>query len=225
MMRRILFSILLAVAATPVGETRGQSSGDAPQPSRWEAAISKFEARDAQEAPPTEGVLFIGSSSIRMWDLDKWFPDAPVINRGFGGSEIADSIEFADRIIFPHAPRVVVLYAGDNDIAKGKTPEVVVADYRRFVETVRKKLPKARIVFIAIKPSLSRWKLIEKIRQANGEIQKLTEQDPLAEFVDVDTPMLGEDGRPRKELFKDDGLHLNEEGYRLWTKLVKERLE
>jgi lysophospholipase L1-like esterase len=189
-------------------------------PSRWEATIAKFEAQDKNSPPPEGGILFVGSSSIRMWKLDQWFPNLRANNRGFGGSEIADSIQFADRIILRYKPKVIVLYAGDNDIGRGKSPDVVVEDFQKFVKAVRPTLPRTRIVFIAIKPSIARWKLVDKMREANRRIQKLTQDDKLLEFVDVDTPMIGDDGRPRKELFLKDGLHMNDEGYRLWTKLV-----
>jgi len=192
---------------------------------RWEPAIRRFEKQDEQSPPAEGGILFVGSSSIKRWDLDESFPNLPVINRGFGGSQIADSVHFADRIILKHKPRVVVLYAGDNDIARGKSPQQVSADYAAFVRKIREKLPSARIVFIAIKPSLSRWKLVEKMRAANKMIRKQTQSDKLQVYVDIDEPMLGDDGRPRKELFVKDGLHLSEQGYRLWAKLVRPHLK
>ena len=194
-------------------------------PSRYEQAIRAFEEQDRKQSPPTEGILFIGSSSIRGWNLEPHFSGLPVINRGFGGSHIADSIAFAERVILPYRPKVIVLYAGDNDVAAGKSPQCVLADYKAFVAKVRKSLPKTRIVFIAIKPSISRWSLVGKMRQANRLIQAATEKDRRQVFVDIDTPMIGSDGRPRKELFKSDGLHLNETGYKLWAKLVKPHLK
>ena len=137
----------------------------------------------------------------------------------------SDSIQFAERIIIPYRPRVVVLYAGDNDIAHGKSPDQVLADYRVFVEKVRRALPETKIVFVAIKPSIRRWKLVDKMREANRRIRAVTESDPLQEFVDIDPPMIGDDGEPKPELFKSDGLHLNEEGYKLWSSLVQPHLK
>jgi lysophospholipase L1-like esterase len=193
--------------------------------SRWEPAIRKFEAQDQKQMPPAEGILFIGSSSIVGWDLAKWFPDLPVINRGFGGSQIADSVEFAHRIVWPYRPRVIVLYAGDNDIAAGKSPAEVLADYRRFVERVHEALPKTRIVFVAIKPSIRRWNLVDKMRKANRLIRAVTEKDERLVYVDIDGPMIGDDGKPRRALFKPDGLHLNADGYKLWSALVRPHLK
>ncbi len=140
--------------------------------SRWEKYIARFEAADKKQMPEPGGVLFIGSSSIRMWKtLKQDFAGFSVINRGFGGSQIADSTHFAGRILHPYKPRQIVLYAGDNDVAAGKSPETVLADFQKFVKTVHAKLPEARISFIAIKPSLSRWKLSEKMAKANALVR------------------------------------------------------
>ncbi len=125
-------------------------------PTRWESTIEKFEAQDKASPPPTGGALFIGSSSIRKWNLDKTFPDRKdTINRGFGGSQMADSAHYADRIAIPYKPRVIVVYAGDNDIAAGKSPQTVLADYQAFVKKIHAALPNTRIVYIAIKPSIA----------------------------------------------------------------------
>ena len=127
--------------------------------SRWEKAIAAFEEQDAKKPPPQNAIVFVGSSSVRLWKLQKSFPDLQTINRGFGGSQIVDSVHFAERIILKHEPRIVALYAGDNDIAAGKSPTQVAADFKQFVKTVRIMLPKTRIIFIAIKPSIKRWNL------------------------------------------------------------------
>lgn len=191
---------------------------------KWEKSIAAFEAADAKDAPPQGGILFVGSSSIRLWDVAKSFPDRVVINRGFGGSQIADSVHFADRIILKHKPRIVVLYAGDNDINAKKTPKRVADDFRRFVETIHKELPNTRIGFIAIKPSIKRWSLVEKMRKANALIAEQCKSNEKLTYLDIDAPMLGADGKPRPELFAKDGLHLNETGYEVWAKVVREYL-
>ena len=192
--------------------------------SRWEAAIQAFEQQDAEQTPPKNGIVFVGSSSIRKWDLKKSFPDLNAINRGFGGSEMSDSVEFADRIVLKHEPRVVVVYAGDNDIAHDKTPQRVRDDFRQLVELIHAKLPKTKIVFIAVKPSIKRWALIDQVRETNRLITGLTALDERLQFVDVDKPMIGSNGLPRKELFVADGLHLSDEGYAIWTSLVMPHL-
>ncbi|MCA9075644.1 MAG: hypothetical protein KDA93_11470 [Planctomycetaceae bacterium] len=193
-------------------------------PERWEADIRKFEQQD-RETPPTKGgILFVGSSSIRFWKLGQHFPELQPLNRGFGGSEVADSVHFADRIVLPYEPRTIVMYAGDNDIAGGKTPEEVHHDFERFVGIVHENLPETKIVYIAIKPSIKRWKLVDRMRAANALICATCDENDRLEFVDIDTPMIGDDGEPRQELFIEDGLHLSEEGYRLWSKLVMPHL-
>ncbi|WP_417380867.1 SGNH/GDSL hydrolase family protein [Gimesia sp.] len=187
---------------------------------RWEKSISQFEKQDQEQGVKQGGILFVGSSSIRMWDLDKYFPGQSVLNRGFGGSEIVDSTHFADRIVIKHQPKVIFLYAGDNDLARKKTAEEVSADFKKFVAKVHKSLPETRIVFIAIKPSISRWKLADTIQQANKLIAAQCAKNELLEFADVWEPMLGEDGKPRPELFKSDGLHMEHAGYLIWKKAV-----
>ena len=146
-------------------------------PGRWESAIRAFEKQDRKTPPSKNSVLFAGSSSIVRWDVSKYFPDLNTINRGFGGSQIADSVYFADRIILKYKPAIVVLYAGDNDIARGKTSEQVAADFESFVKKIREDLPQTRIVFIAIKPSLKRWGLFEEIQKTNALIAASCEKD------------------------------------------------
>src|SRR5438093_1816424 len=124
------------------------------QTNRFDAEIAAFEARDRTNPPPKNAILFIGSSSIRMWKtLAQDFPEHKVINRGFGGSEISDSVHFADRIVVPYRPTMIVMYAGGNDINAGKNPERVAADFKAFVEKVRTKLPETRIAYISIAPN------------------------------------------------------------------------
>ncbi len=192
---------------------------------RWESDIAAYEAMDRKSPPVQDGIVFIGSSSVRLWDVRKSFPDLPVVNRGFGGSQLADSVRYADRILIPYRPKTVVLYAGDNDLAAGKSPEQVLADYKAFAAKVHDALPDTRIVYVAVKPSPKRWALIEKIRETNRLIRAAAEQDPRQVFVDVEKPMLTAEGQPRAELYRADELHLNEEGYKLWTELVRPHLE
>jgi lysophospholipase L1-like esterase len=198
---------------------------DKPDFSRWEKAIAAFERRDGEKPPPKDAIVFVGSSSIVKWDLAKSFPGVEAINRGFGGSQLADSVHFAPRIVTKYEPRLVVLYAGDNDLAAGKTPEQVADDFRAFVQAVRKDLPKTRIVYLSIKLSIARWKLADKIRQADALIEAVCKQGDGLQYVDVATPLLGEDGKPRAELFAPDGLHLNEKGYEVWASVVKPHLK
>ena len=197
-----------------------------PAAARFADDIARFAAADSDAPPQPGGVLFVGSSSIRMWEtLAADFPDVAVFNRGFGGSELEDVIRYADRIVFPYAPRLIVLYAGDNDIAAGKTPARVFADYRAFADTACARLPAVRLAYISIKPSPARWALVDSMRAANALIERHTRTNPRLVYIDVFTPMLRADGMPRDELFLEDGLHLNARGYALWRERVAPYLE
>lgn len=216
---------LVAALAVLAGAPLRSGAEDAPDPfAKWEQEIAAIEAKDKESPPPENALLFIGSSSIRLWDLAAAFPGEKTINRGFGGSELADSTHFAPRLVFPHRPRQIILYAGDNDLANGKSAERVAADFADFVIAVRKELPEIPIAYIAIKPSLARWKLWPAIQAANAAIRAHCEGEPALTFIDIATPMLGEDGRPRKDLLVDDGLHLNPQGYAVWNDAVRKAL-
>ena len=207
----VLLGLLAALAAAAADS----------KTNRFDAEIAAFQRRDATNPPPKGAILFIGSSSIRLWKtLASDFPEHRVINRGFGGSAIADSVHFADRIVLPYAPRQIVLYAGGNDINGGKTPEEVLADFKAFVAKVRATLPQTRISYIAIAGNPARWAQVEKVKAANGLIAEFTRTDPRLEFIDVFPHLLGTDGQPRTELFVADRLHMNEKGYAVWRKLV-----
>lgn len=212
-------SLVLAVACAAVaGCAAAPSAADA---DRWEEAIRAFEDADLERLPPLGANLFLGSSSIRLWDLEASFPGYPVVRRGFGGSEVADSVRYAPRIVLPLRPRTIVVYAGDNDIARGKTPEAVRDDFQALVDLVGRELPGARVVFLSIKPSLARWHLADPMRRANDLICALADVRERVEFIDVWPVMLGADGRPRRELLLEDGLHLSADGYRLWASIVR----
>ena len=170
---------------------------------------------------PKDPVLFVGSSSIRMWDTAKAFPEFATINRGFGGSQICDSVHFADVFVVKYLPRMIVFYAGDNDVNSGKSAEQVHVDFTAFVANVRKSLPKTPILFISIKPSIARWAKRDVMREANALIAADCEKDETLEYLDVWPAMLGDDGQPRKDIFIEDGLHMNETGYKLWNDLMR----
>jgi lysophospholipase L1-like esterase len=197
------------------------ASAAQPVPGRWEAEVAAYESGDRTSPPPSGEIVFIGSSSIKLWDLQKSFPDLKAINRGIIGSQLADAVRYADRLVIPYKPRIVVVYAGDNDIDGGATSEQVAVQFERFVRTLRAALPAVRIVFIGIKPSLQRWDVIERVRLANALIRAYATHDDGVAFVDVDNAMLGWDEQPRRELFVSDGLHLTPEGYGVWTMLLR----
>lgn len=186
----------------------------------WAAELSAFDAQDRAAPYRRGGVVFVGSSSIRFWDLDASFPGRDYLNRGFGGSQIADSVEYLELLVLRHEPRAVVLYAGDNDVAAGKTPAAVAADFDAFARGLHAALPSAHLLFLAIKPSVARWNLVERMREANRLIRERVDADSRMTWVDVHAPMIGADGLPRRGLLAADGLHLSAAGYALWTRLL-----
>ncbi len=193
---------------------------------KWEAEIAAFERADHESPPPKGAVLFIGSSSIRLWKtLADDFPQHRIINRGFGGSEIADSVYFADRIVIPYEPRLIVFYAGGNDINAGKSPTEVAADFKAFVAQVQMHLPRTQIAYISIAGNPARWAQVDKVKAANAMIEEFTKATPGLKFINVFPHMLGPDGLPRPEIFSADRLHMNAEGYKLWTGIVRPFLD
>lgn len=188
----------------------------------WEKEISALEAGDITNPPPQHGVLFAGSSTIRLWKtLATDFPGLPVINRGFGGSEISDTTHFADRIIFPYAPRQIVFRAGGNDLWAGKTPTEVCADFKEFVATVHARLPETEILFLAWNNSPLRSAGAARERELNRLVAAFARNQPYVKYADVADVSLDAAGRPRPELFISDQLHFNATGYQLLAERVR----
>jgi lysophospholipase L1-like esterase len=212
-----------APAATP-GPSAQRTFDASPAPlglERFEPEIRAFEIADRALMPASGGIVFFGSSSIRRWtSLADDFPALPVLNRGFGGSTFPEANHYVSRAVLRYRPRTVVVYEGDNDIAIGRSPQQVLADFREFVRLVRDSLPRARIVFIAIKPSPSRWKLADLQREANRLVRDVVATDTLLSYVDVFEPMLGANGRPQPALFVGDSLHMTPAGYAIWRTQV-----
>jgi lysophospholipase L1-like esterase len=189
---------------------------------KWNADIQAFEAADKANPPPGSAVLFIGSSSIRFWKtLATDFPGYRVINRGFGGSDLDDATAFADRIVAPYRPAALVMYAGDNDLQGGDTPEQVRDDFAAFVAKVRQTQPALPIAFIAIKPSVARVALLPNILRADKLIREWAMTQKNVAFLDVVPAMLDAKGQPKPDLFIEDGLHMTAKGYALWVAQVK----
>ncbi|MES2734494.1 MAG: SGNH/GDSL hydrolase family protein [Bacteroidota bacterium] len=192
---------------------------------QWDKEMAAFKEADSLQAPTKGGIVFTGSSSIRLWQhLKEQFPDHHIINRGFGGSQLEDVIALADQIIYPYAPRQVVIYAGDNDLASGKLAEEVAGDFELLFLKIRDRLPAVNIIFLSIKPSPSRSQYLPEIRKTNQLISQFLKKKRKAAYVDVFSGMLGTDGKPRAELFKADSLHINAKGYQEWAALLSKHL-
>lgn len=187
----------------------------------FEPEILAFEAADRATPPPLGGVVFVGSSSFRMWtNAAADFPGVPLLNRGFGGSTLPEVVQLTPRLVLKYQPHLVFLYAGDNDLNAGRTPADVLSDYKTFRGIVRRALPSTRVVFVSIKPSPSRWAIVDRMREANRLVQQEIAGDTLASYVDVFTPMIGANGHPRAELFGPDSLHMTRAGYLLWRERI-----
>ena len=195
-------------------------------PERWLPDIEALTARDQTNPPPADGVVFVGSSSIRLWEtLETDFGGIHVINRGYGGSYLSHTVHFAERIILPYRPRAVVIYAGENDLWDGKTAEALAADFEALRLKVRTALPQCRLIFLSIKLSPSRIRIHNAVREANSLIERICATDPHCRYLDVATPMLMVGGAFRAELYVDDQLHLSPSGYALWRDLIAPHLK
>lgn len=218
-MRWFQFGLLVLALAIPGFRAQADETNvPDPDPARFARAVSTYE-KQVQEAPE-HPVLFYGSSSIRMWKLDEAFPGKPVLNRGFGGSQISDCIHYFDRLVKPHAPSALVFYAGDNDVDSGKGVDQVCADFTAFVTQLHAAFPECVLYYLPIKPSVARWEKWPAMKAINKRIEADAQQNPLLTYIDIATPMFDAEGQPEKSLFLKDGLHLNDSGYARWNKVV-----
>jgi lysophospholipase L1-like esterase len=220
--RRALVALTL-IAGTFAASAPATAPATAQEPAAFpfEADIMRYVAGDLRNPPPKNGVVFIGSSSIGLWKtLQTDFPEHNVINRGFGGSQLSDSVRYAHLIVSPYQPKMVVLFAGTNDLSSGKKAETVFEDFKAFVEKVRIGSPRLKVAYISVSPAPSRWNLIEEIKKTNRLIEEYSKADKNLVYVDVFSKMLDAQGGPRPELFVEDRLHMNPDGYAIWTQVV-----
>jgi len=196
-------------------------------PAMWEGAIRKFEEEDRRSPPPRGVIVFTGSSSIRFWkSLKEDMAPLPVLNRGFGGSQVHQVTHFADRIVLPYQPRAVVFYAGENDMAglffsRKRTPVEIRDAYREFCQNIHRALPEVPIYYISTKPPKRRLKLWPAMQEANRLVREYCAPNERLHYIDIVPAMLDADGKPRRDVFKWDGIHLNEKGYAIWTSVVR----
>ncbi len=219
-----LASLLVMSSAVPLA-VAGPGRTSWPKSERFEKAILAFEAADKTRPPPQNAILFTGASNIVGWKtLAEDFPGLVVINRGFGGSFIADCTHYADRIVIPYKPRIIVLRAGGNEIAAGKPPEKVADDFKAFARKVHARLPNTKIVFWSMTPSVRRLANWDRESRANELIRANMASGKNMVYIDASRSTLGADGKPRPELFTD-GLHFNAEAYKISAKLLRPYLE
>ena len=198
----------------------------AQDPLRFQGEVKQLTAGDSA-INKKKIILFVGSSSIRMWgSLAKDFPKHNTLNRGFGGSEMSDLIYFVDQLIIPYNPTTIFIYEGDNDLSNGKSPDEIVKHFQQLVSLIRQKLsPKTNVYFISPKPSIARWSLKPKYDELNQRLKTLAKQNKRVTFIDMWPPMLEPDGTVKKDLFIEDGLHMNAKGYSIWAAVVKAYLK
>jgi len=217
----LMAAAAVAVAASVAVRTTAQTA------EKWDPAIEKFEQQDKTAPPPKDGIVFIGASSIVRWNLPEYFPElgAKAINRGFGGSQSVDSVRYVDRIVVPYHPRIVVYYAGDNDVEANVPAAEIAHQFTLFEQKVHAALPNTNVIFISIKPSIRRWKWMDVIHSANAMVKTYCAKTPHTQFMDIEQKMLGADGKPNPDLLVADGLHMTPAGYRIWTDALKAMLE
>ena len=193
---------------------------------RFDNTIREYEQQDVQDFPMPGGIVFTGSSSIRMWStIQADLAPLPIVSRGFGGSTIPEVLHYADRIIYPYQPQMVVVYAGENDIAKGFTPAEVLDNFKKLTADIRQNLPEAEVYFISIKPSVLRWEMWPTMQETNQIIQNYIAEHGYLHYFDAASTMLDDTGVVKKDIFIEDNLHMNAKGYEGWTELMKPELE
>ena len=218
----------IALTATESAAEEGQRTKVAPRVARWESTIKNFEALDARTPPPRDAVLLVGGSNARRWaNVDESFPNHRIINRGFGGARLTEILHFADRIVVPYSPKVIVVNAGGNDLNAGSTPAQVRETAESFITAVRVKLPKTQIYFLGL-PYVRRTNTNPEgralIGKFNLEFAKLAEKEPKVMFIDLAPAFLDDRGNFRPELFVEDGTHFSHTGYALVAGLLRDKL-
>ena len=191
------------------------------------ADIRQFRTNDSINPPPQHAILFVGSSSFTRWtDVQDYFPGFIIINRGFGGSTFLDVIHYAEVIVYPYLPKQVVIYCGENDLAYSDTVtvEMVAQRFITLFNLIREKLPDVKVTYVSMKPSPSRWHLAENMIAGNNNIREFILSQKNASFVNIWDDMLDMNHKPDPALFREDMLHMNEKGYKIWQKAIKPEL-
>ncbi|RPH90652.1 MAG: hypothetical protein EHM72_18920 [Calditrichaeota bacterium] len=219
-MKKIRLILLVFLLFLPL-----QAQND-PDPLRFQAEIDDMALWDKKNALPEHPVLFLGSSSIRMWTTALSFPELPVVNRGFGGAHLSDMLYYKNDILLKYlAPACIVIYCGDNDIASGKSAKRVFGDLVTLCNFSLAAFPQTKLIYIAVKPCPSRWNFWPEANKLNEMIRELAEAEENLIFADIATPMLATGNPPAAELFLEDQLHLSDKGYQMWTSVIAPLLQ
>jgi lysophospholipase L1-like esterase len=219
-----LFPPAILIIGVSLLTATGLAADEPLSPLRFAKQIDAF-ARQDLESPPEQGVIvFVGSSSIRRWDLAKSFGDLKAINRGFGGSQISDLLHYANDVVLKYRPKKVVFFCGGNDLNKGKPPRQVAADFETFTNLLFKHLPETELIVLALKPAPVRWSIVDKVRKTNDLLRAKAKTDKRITFLDGSFDLLLDGSKIREELFVEDRLHLNDHGYKLWADMLAPHL-
>lgn len=224
MIRFLTKTIYILAAALTVHACSEPQMAD-PDADRFVSEINAFKDWDEKNSFPEDAILFVGSSSIRMWKTATAFPGLPIINRGFGGAHISDVIHYYQHVIKKYNPALIVFYAGDNDVAGSKSVKQVFSDYKQIVKMIRKDNPDVKFVYVPIKPSSSRWEFWEDMAEVNKKIKEFNDDDAKLYYIDLASPMLRLNGKPNDNLFLEDQLHLNDIGYEIWNEKMAPLLD
>lgn len=189
----------------------------------FEQVIKKYELQDTKLLPDTNQIVAVGSSSIRFWEptLNEDLKPLKVFSRSLGGGNLSDVLYYADKLIVKYKPRAILIYAGENDLVNGLEPTKVLTFFKELVLLLKKNNSEIRVYFISIKPSVGRWYLWDKMKLTNQLIENFCKEDKNICYIDVANQMLNENGKPKPELFRTDTYHLSDEGYKLWTSIIK----
>jgi lysophospholipase L1-like esterase len=214
--------LLLLVAAFGTGEYRAFAQAQAPAGNRFEPNVRLYEEADKTAAPPKNAILLAGDSQFFRWKtLHEDLPDFTIINRGIDSFQTSDLIHFADRLVLPYTPRMIVLHVGGNDVNNGKTPEQILADFKTFVAIVRKTMPNVPILYSSITPGPGRWNQAEQRKLTNTTIKDYIATQKNLGFIDLWDAMLTKDGQPREDIWVEDRIHPNHEGYLIRVKIMR----
>lgn len=193
---------------------------------KFEAEIKAYEKQDSISKPKPNQILFLGSSSFRLWKtFDQDLKGLPVFNRGFGGSTLEDALYYFDRMVVKYQPAWIFLYEGDNDLAKGQSPEFIEKEFVEFSDRVKKQFPKTNIVFVAARPSIARFAMVDKQKDLNTRIEHFVKGKKNLFYLDMHSPFYLGDGTLMQDIFVSDKLHLNEKGYAIFASKIRTFIE
>jgi lysophospholipase L1-like esterase len=222
LVRRLKGAVCAAVVLILAVQVTAQTTATTSMAERFEKTVQAYEAADTFQPTPTGAILLAGDSQFYRWKtLHDDLPDFTIVNRGIDSFQLSHVIQYADRLILPHKPRMIILHVGGNDVNNGKAAAAILEDFKTFVAKVRAVLPEVPIAFSSITPGPGRWNQAERRKQTNDVIKAYIETQPGLVFIDLWEAMLTADGQPRDELWVEDRVHPNHAGYLVRVKIMR----